>query len=66
MKCKHIWVYANRIYTTMPEQRDRICSQCGKEECVVMGIKIPFEETYTGLVLKFDNAKTSESQGGKN
>lgn len=51
--CSHIWVYANRIYTSLPPQRDRICSKCGKQECVTMGIKTPFEDTYEGIVEKF-------------
>ncbi len=53
MKCEHAWVYADKIYCSLPPQRDRICSKCGKKECVQIGIKRPFEDTYDGIVEKF-------------
>ena len=62
MKCKHNWIYANKIYTTLPPQRDRICSKCGKKECVTMGVKIPHEDTYDGISERFANLVKVEGE----
>lgn len=65
VKCDHTWVYADFIYTTYPEQRDRICSKCGKKECVTVGVAKPFEDTYKGIVEKFDAPKQEGVTDGK-
>ncbi len=53
MKCDHKWIYENKILLSNPPQRNRICSNCGKEERIVCGIPEPYEDTYERIKNKF-------------
>ncbi len=59
--CEHTWVYDNKILTSMPPQRKRICKKCGEIVTDRFGSVYPIVDNFNEICGEFSKKSKSET-----